>query len=170
MYTNFKTYVLSTVGDASPCPENECTARLLSAEWPQRALKKVMGVSLTQLWPSRQPKANFNFDAQGTPGYAELQRAIAKAILGNAEQCHRKMMPRLAKAILGNAELQCHRKMISLNLNVNFEPPQTRGGSELQCHPTMISLRGPSLPLLSLSVLHKASPQVEMRSCSAIRR
>ena len=131
MYANFKTYVLSTVGDASPCPENECTARLLSTEWPQRALKKVMGVSLTQLWPSRQPKANFNFDAQGTPGYAELQRAIAKAILGNAElQCHRKMMPRLAKAILGNAELQCHRKMISLNLNVNFEPPQTRGGSE----------------------------------------
>ena len=43
MYANFKTYVLSTVGDAPLCPENWCVARLLSTDRPKRGAK-------IQLW------------------------------------------------------------------------------------------------------------------------
>ena len=48
MYTNFKTYVLSTVGDAPLCPENWCVARLLSTDRPKRGRKKLWATHMQE--------------------------------------------------------------------------------------------------------------------------
>ena len=49
MYTNFKTYVLSTVGDAPLCPENWCVARLLSADRPKRERRKLWAAHMLEV-------------------------------------------------------------------------------------------------------------------------
>ena len=132
---------------------------------------------------------NLNFDgAQGTTtrGYAELQGhapmiSIPLSVpppLSLSGFCKANLNFDAAQGIAtsGDAELQCHTPMISLNLNFDgAQGATTRGYAELQCRTPMTSLP-PSLSLslgfarpTSTSMLRKAPPQVDMRSCSAIR-
>ena len=83
MYTNFKTYVLSTVGDAPLCPENWCVARLLSTDRPKRGRKQLWGTHMLEVSLPVEILQQPNFQLQTWMGgtWKANQRAVRRGIL-----------------------------------------------------------------------------------------
>ena len=83
MYTNFKTYVLSTVGDAPLCPENWCVARLLSADRPKRGRTKLWGAHMLEVSLPVEILQQPNFQLQTWMGgtWKANQLAVRRGIL-----------------------------------------------------------------------------------------